>query len=233
MATAFCLSRRALTLTTGPLDKSLVSKTDPDFTGHTEFLEKKSKSKGSTMLLSSSKLKVSLVTTHLPLKKVSSLLTKEKIISTVIRTNDHLKRFTKRPRLAVCALNPHASDNGLFGDEEAQIINPAIRNLKKKRLLVSGPYPADSLFCRSSDFDAIICMYHDQGLIPLKMHHFFDAINVTLGLPFLRTSVDHGTAFDIAGKRKASHLSYENALEYAYLWAKGKAHNRNKGRKRT
>lgn len=219
-ATDFCRSKRASALVTGPLDKYWCAKITRTFTGHTEFLQKRTKSKGTTMVLAGEEITVALVTTHLALKNVSAALTKKKIIQTTERLHAYLSNFRREPKIAVCALNPHASDNGLFGDEERRTIAPALSKLKKKGLQVSGPYSADSFFHRAGDFDAVVCMYHDQGLIPLKMKHFYDAINITLGLPFLRVSVDHGTAFDIAGKKKASYTSYAHALEHAYRWAR-------------
>lgn len=217
-AVTFCLKEKIPALVTGPIDKFLCSKIDKTFRGHTEFLQKKTKANGSTMLMVSNQMKVALVTTHLALKDVPHQITKNKIIETTLRAWEHLKFFKKQPKIALCALNPHASDHGLFGNEEKKIILPALRWLQKKIPHISGPYPADSLFYKAKTFDVIICMYHDQGLIPLKLNHFLDAINVTLGLPFLRVSVDHGTAFDLAGRRKASPLSYVKSLEYAYEW---------------
>ncbi len=224
MATDFCLSGLSKTLVTGPVDKSLCAKIIPGFSGHTEFLRDRCRVSGTTMLLASDNLTVALVTTHIALKNVSKALSEEKIVSTAARTMDFLSFFSRRPRLAICALNPHASDHGLFGDEEARTILPAIRKLKRHygRAAISGPHPADTVFHRSKEFDAIICQYHDQGLIPIKTAAFYEAVNITLGLPFLRTSVDHGTAFDIAGKDRASYISFLRALEYANRWQKSR-----------
>ncbi|MDB5039103.1 MAG: 4-hydroxythreonine-4-phosphate dehydrogenase [Bacteriovoracaceae bacterium] len=219
-ATDFCIAKPSRVLVTGPLDKFLCSKADPSFRGHTEYLRDRAKASGTTMLLAGKKLKVALVTTHLPLKEVSKRLTSKEIIDTTVRTHHYFSRFVRKPRIAVLGLNPHASDHGLFGDEEKKIIKPAISRLKTLKINVEGPFSPDSFFHQASGFDAVICMYHDQGLIPLKMLHFYDAVNITLGLSFLRTSVDHGTAFDIAGKRKASNLSYTHALHTAYHFAK-------------
>jgi 4-hydroxythreonine-4-phosphate dehydrogenase len=163
---------------------------------------------------------IALVTTHIPLRQVAKFITADKIIETTNRVHQYLRNFITRPKIAVCGLNPHASDHGLFGDEENKIIAPAIRKLNRRGVQAEGPFSADSLFYRAAQYDAIICLYHDQGLIPLKMRHFFDAVNITLGLPFLRTSVDHGTAFDIAGKAEASSISYGQALEHAFRWVK-------------
>lgn len=168
------------------------------------------------MVLSGPSLTVGLVTTHIPLKEVPGKISKNKIIQTALRLNDHLKRTKKKPRLAILGLNPHASDRGLMGSEEKTLIRPAVSLLRKWGVLAEGPFSSDSFFRDTQKFDAVIAMYHDQGLIPLKMLHFFDAVNITLGLPFLRVSVDHGTAFGLAGKNQASYLSYLNALQTAY-----------------
>src|SRR5260221_26400 len=132
--------------------------------------------------------------------------------------------------MAYVDLIPDAWDGELLGRKEGRSIDPAVRELQKRGIKAFGPFSPDSFFHRASDFDAVICMYHDQGLIPLKMIHFYDAVNITLGLPFLRVSVDHGTAFDIAGKGKASSLSYENALRTAYEFAKATSGHRNSRR---
>lgn len=225
-ATDSCIQGKNAALVTGPVDKKLCSLSRKNFRGHTEYLEKRSKARGTTMLLSGPDLQVALVTTHLPIAKVSRALSEKKIVETGRRLFEHVRAFKLKPRIAVCGLNPHASDNGLIGNEESRIIIPAIKKLQK--LFGSGfegPFPADSLFHQAEKYDAIICMYHDQGLIPLKMKNFYDAVNVTLGLAFLRTSVDHGTAFDLVGTGRASHTSYLRALEYAYDWIQLKHSN--------
>jgi len=223
-ATDICLEGDADALVTGPLDKNLCSKVEPHFRGHTEYLQERCRVKGTTMMLAGKDLRVCLVTTHLAHRDVSKFLTTKKIVSSGQRTYGFIRRLKRKPIIAVCALNPHASDGGLFGDEEKRIIQPAVRTLQKEfgKDSIVGPYPADTLFALSKNYDAILCMYHDQGLIPLKMKHFYDGVNITIGLPFLRTSVDHGTAFDIAGKERASSQSFESALDYAYLWVKSK-----------
>lgn len=219
-----CLHRKAQALVTGPVDKYFCALNDQSFVGQTEFLKKLTQSNSVTMMLANSQLRVALVTTHLALRDVSQALTIEKILQTTRNLNHYLRRSISNPHIAVCALNPHASDHGLFGDEEERVLRPAIDTLKKEGLRLSGPLPADTAFCPPRKFDAYVCMYHDQALIPLKMSGFFEAINVSLGLPFLRTSVDHGTAFDIAGRGQASSLSLENALEAALEWAKSAGH---------
>ena len=206
------------TLVTGPVDKFLCSQEQADFRGQTEFLKMLDGAESATMMLSGLHLRVALVTTHLPLREVSSHLSIEKIIETTERFWNYLKVFRNDLRLAVCALNPHASDRGLFGDEEEKIIQPAIEILRNRGLEVEGPLPADSLFYKASEYDGVVCMYHDQGLIPLKMNDFYEAVNITLGLGFLRISVDHGTAFDLVGSENVSSLSYQRALEQAFAW---------------
>ncbi len=214
-----CLEGRADALVTGPIDKHYVSLSHPGFTGHTEYLQNVCKTKSSTMVLKGRTLAVALVTTHIPLKEVPAQLSTDKILVTTLETYRHFAQIKADPRIAICALNPHASDKGLFGDEEQKIIQPAVDRLTSMGLNVIGPLSPDTAFHNTKAFDAIVCMYHDQGLIPLKMKHFYDAVNITLGLPFPRVSVDHGTAFDIAGKNKASSISYLKALEYATKWA--------------
>jgi 4-hydroxythreonine-4-phosphate dehydrogenase len=170
------------------------------------------------MMLSGEHLRVALVTTHLPLNEVSQFLKEEKILSVVEITGRSLKEYFgfPNPRIAVAAFNPHGGEGGLFGEEE-NIISRAVDRARGKDWTVSGPWPADSLFHRAvqGEYDAVVCMYHDQGLIPLKLLHFDTAVNVTLGLPFIRTSVDHGVAYDIAGKGIASPRSMEEAIKMA------------------
>lgn len=212
--------RNLSALVTGPVDKYVCSLTEPQFSGQTEFLMKLSKAEGVTMVLSGPHLTVALTTTHLALREVADALSVEKISATAKRLHTYLQNFKKDPKIAVCALNPHASDNGLFGDEEEKIILPAVRQLLSEGLIIEGPLAADGLFHRSADYDGIVCMYHDQGLIPLKMRDFFEAVNISLGLPFLRVSVDHGTAFDLVGSKHVSSLSYRRSLEQALAWTK-------------
>jgi hypothetical protein len=170
------------------------------------------------MMLAGERLRVALVTTHLPLSQVSGSLSEEKILSVIEITGQGLKKFWgfRTPRIAVTAFNPHAGEGGLFGKEE-KIISRAVERARERGWGASGPWPADSLFYRAvqGEYDAVVCMYHDQGLIPLKLLHFDTAVNVTLGLPFIRTSVDHGVAYDIAGQGTASPRSMEEAIKLA------------------
>jgi len=171
------------------------------------------------MMLVGNSLRVSLVTRHIPLKDVPKRLTRGKIIQTTKNTHDALKKFfrIRRPKIAICGLNPHAGEGGVLGMEEKAIISPAVNYLRKKIKGISGPLPADTLFNKAykGEFDAVVCMYHDQALIPLKMVAFEKGVNMTLGLPFIRTSPDHGTAFDIAGKGKADPSSMIEAIKLA------------------
>jgi len=170
------------------------------------------------MMLAGDRLRVSLVTIHEPLIAVPGLLTVDKVLSTIRTTSRDLARyFTPLPRIAVAALNPHCGEEGLFGNEEQRIIAPAIALARSEGIDVHGPLSADTLFHFAIDggYDAVVCMYHDQGLIPLKLVHFDDGVNVTLGLPIIRTSVDHGTAYDLAGSGTASATSMSAAIRMA------------------
>lgn len=217
---------RGRALVTGPISKERLQAGGYPYPGHTEFLAELCQSGPVTMMLANSQLRVSLVTTHLALRKVPAALSKEKIRRAVLQTAEQLQKAwgIPKPRIDVCALNPHAGESGLFGSEELRIIEPAIRELRRAsrgRFEISGPLPADTLFAlhiaspQKGRADAVICMYHDQGLIPVKLLDFQRTVNVTLGLPIVRTSVDHGVAFDIAGKNIADPSSFEAAVELA------------------
>ncbi len=174
------------------------------FSGHTEYLAAHTNIKYFAMMLLNKKLKACLITRHIPLKDVSSNLSPEKIYKTVLLTYRSLKKlfFIREPRIAVCGLNPHASDNGILGEEENKIIRPALERLKRIIKNIDGPLPADTAALKAAQgkYDCLIAMYHDQALIPLKILGGYSGVNITLGLPFIRTSPLHGTAFDIAGK---------------------------------
>ncbi len=205
-------------LVTGPVSKEAIHGAGISFRGHTEYLAKVSGTKKFAMMLAGKRLRVSLVTTHIPHRDVSKSLSERGILDVIELTFRGIRDFFRipKPRLGVAALNPHAGEGGLFGREEA-VITRAVQKARGKGLSVSGPWPADSLFYRTvhGEFDAVICMYHDQALIPLKLLHFDTAVNITLGLPFVRTSVDHGVAFDLAGRGVASSRSMEEAIRIA------------------
>ncbi len=212
-------------IVTGPVSKEEISRSGTPFRGHTEYFAGLGGTKEFVMMLAGERLKVALVTTHLPLSEVAGSLKEEKIFSVIEVTGRGLREYFgfPAPRIAVAALNPHAGEGGLLGKEEG-IISRAVERASGRGLAVSGPWPADSLFHRAleGEFDAVVCMYHDQGLIPLKLIHFDSAVNVTLGLPFIRTSVDHGVAYDIAGKGVASARSMEEAILLAARMARVK-----------
>lgn len=206
-------------LVTAPICKESINLAGYRFSGHTEYIAAVSGNKDVVMFLANSMLKVSLVTRHIPLKDVARSLNISGVYKTIMTTAAELRALfnIKNPRLAVCGLNPHASDNGLIGDEEKKIIIPAIKRSRKQGVLALGPFPSDTLFQKAikGDYDAVICMYHDQGLIPLKIAGFNQAVNITLGLPFVRTSPAHGTGFDIAAKGIADPNSFIEAVKLA------------------
>jgi 4-hydroxythreonine-4-phosphate dehydrogenase len=218
-AVHWALEDKVAAVVTCPINKGAMALAGYTYPGHTELLAEMTKAAEYAMMLAGEKLKVVLVTIHLPLKDVPGILTSAKILSAIRLSNSALKQFfgKKEPRLAVAALNPHSGESGLFGKEEQEIIEPAVYEARKQGIDVSGPSAADSLFFYAARgaCDTVICMYHDQGLIPLKLLHFEDAVNVTLGLPIIRTSVDHGTAYDIAGTGKANPESLINAIKLA------------------
>jgi len=203
-------------ITTCPINKKSLHLAGHLFPGHTELLGQLTNSKEPTLMMESNSMRVVLVTTHLPLDQVKSQISKEKVLQTIRTTHDWLKKYvTEIPRVSVVGLNPHCGDGGIFGKEETEFILPALKLAQKEGIQVSGPYPADALFARgvSDKYDAVICMYHDQGMIPVKMNGM--GVNITLGLPILRTSVDHGTAYDIVGENKASADNLKLALKTA------------------
>ena len=204
---------------TAPINKSVLKQASFAFPGHTEFLQDLTGARRTVMMLAGATLRVSLVTIHCALADVPKRLNIDLVAETIIITHEALaKDFDiRQPRLAVAGLNPHAGDGGLFGDEEERIIGPAVSRCRQQGLDVRGPLPPDIVYYQAhqGEFDAVVSMYHDQGLIPLKLLHFQDAINITLGLSIVRTSVDHGTAYDIAGTGRASPKSLFAALDLA------------------
>jgi 4-hydroxythreonine-4-phosphate dehydrogenase len=190
-------------LVTAPISKEAINKAGFKYSGHTEYFLKKTGVKEAVMLLLNNKLKFSLVTRHLPIEKVPKALTKEKLYNNILTTYESLKNIfgIKKPRLVVCGLNPHASDNGVIGREENRIIKPVLKKLRDElKLNIDGPLSADAAVAsaKEGNYDCVIAMYHDQALIPLKLTDGDSGVNMTLGLPFIRTSPLHGTAFDIA-----------------------------------
>jgi len=215
---AASLARRGVVdaIVTAPVNKTAIRLVDRKFIGHTEYLAGKAKSRRFAMMFVSPRLNVTLATIHVPLKKVSGLLSRKSILEKILLTNEMLKRglAIEKPRIAVCALNPHG---GECGDEEAKVIAPAVQAACRKGINASGPFSADLLFHAAfhGRYDALISMYHDQALTAFKLVAFHDGVNVTLGLPYTRTSPDHGTAFDIAYQGKADPSSMLAALRLA------------------
>ncbi len=212
-----CLAGHCDALVTGPVHKGVINDAGTPFTGQTEFIAKQCGNNTPVMMLAAETLRVALLTTHLPLCQVPQQITKERISQVVnILQHDLIQRFKiPSPRILVCGLNPHAGENGHLGREEIDVIIPALDALREEGVDVQGPLPADTLFTPHylEKADAILAMYHDQGLAPLKALAFGKAINITLGLPIIRTSVDHGTALDLAGTGQANPSSLRCALE--------------------
>jgi 4-hydroxythreonine-4-phosphate dehydrogenase len=218
-----CIGGDAAGMVTAPINKQALQAAGAHFPGHTELLADRCKVDEVVMMLAGERLRVCLVTTHCALREVPQRLTAQRILATIRIASASLERQfgLRQPRLAVLALNPHAGEGGLFGDEEARQIVPAIETARGEGINASGPHSADTLFwfAAQGQYDAVICMYHDQGLIPLKLLHFDDGVNVTLGLPIVRTSVDHGTAYDLAGTGQASPASMIAAVKMAAMMA--------------
>ncbi|WP_243374281.1 4-hydroxythreonine-4-phosphate dehydrogenase PdxA [Geotalea sp. SG265] len=217
-AARLCLSGHVDAMATAPINKEAMNAAGHHYPGHTELLAELTGTKDFVMMLAGSKLRVSLVTIHEALAEVPRLVTFDKVLATIRTTHrDMVRYFMPRPRLAVLALNPHCGEGGMFGKEDEQIIRPAVEAAREEGIDAIGPLSADTLFhlAIKGDYDAVVCMYHDQGLIPLKLLHFDDGVNVTLGLPIIRTSVDHGTAYNLAGKGVASADSMVAAITMA------------------
>jgi len=212
-------NKKAGVLVTAPVNKEAINKSGIFFQGHTEYLAKEANVKKFAMMLCGGPLKVTTVTRHIPLKKVPLEITQAKIIEAAGLTDLYLKKYfgIKKPRIGVCGLNPHCGEGGKIGTEEQDIIMPAVKKAKGAIAGIRGPIPGDAIFYMAycGKLDAVISMYHDQGLGPLKMVAFEKGVNVTLGLPFIRTSPDHGTAYDIAGKGIADPGSMKEAIKLA------------------
>ena len=225
------LAGRLDAVATAPINKQSIAMAGSRFAGHTDMLAALTGAERAVMMLVGGPLRVALVTHHIPLSQVPMAIAPEEIVATARVVANGLRRFfgIAEPRVAVCGLNPHASDGSRFGDEELRLIEPAVVELRHGGLAVKGPLPPDTCFVRAArgEFDAVIAMYHDQGLIPLKLLAFESAVNVTLGLPIIRTSVDHGTAYDIAGRGVANPTSMIEAILLAARMATARRTTKN------
>ena len=215
----FALKRKISCFVTNPIEKNIIRQKKKNFDGHTHYIANMVSTKIPVMMLSSPEINVVPITQHISLKKAIKEITQKRIIETTIITNQYLKKYfgIKEPKIALAALNPHASENGAFGNEEKKIIKPSIKKIRLKVVNAKGPYPVDTIFNENirKQFDVIICMYHDQATMPIKILDFKNGVNLTLGMPIIRTSPDHGTALDIAGKGKASEKSLYAAIKKA------------------
>lgn len=214
-----CRNRQLSALVTGPVHKSVINDAGIPFSGHTEYLAEKTATEKVVMMLATAGLRVALATTHLPLKDVSAAITTAELtqVITILHRDLQHQFGIKAPRIYVCGLNPHAGEGGHLGREEIDVIEPVLNSLRQQGMNLIGPLPADTLFTPKylDNADAVLAMYHDQGLPVLKYKGFGQAVNITLGLPIIRTSVDHGTALDLAGTGKADLGSLRTALRYA------------------
>jgi 4-hydroxythreonine-4-phosphate dehydrogenase len=211
------LQKRIDALVTLPINKEAIRNKLKGFSGHTGYIANMCNTSNYTMMLVSEKLIVTHVSTHVSLKEAINGVKKERILDVIRLTDTALKKLGKSPKIAVAGLNPHAGENNAFGSEDSKEIAPAVQMASDAGMDVSGPVPADTVFykAKKGEFNAVVCMYHDQGHIPIKLLDFESAVNVTLGLPIVRTSVDHGTAFDIAYQGIASTSSFCNAYKLA------------------
>lgn len=222
-AASLCLNRTVAAMVTAPINKAAMNRAGHNYPGHTELLAELTGTEEFVMMLAGTRLRVTLVTIHEAISAVPDLITYNKVLSTITTTHRDVARFfCQNPRIAVLSLNPHAGEGEMFGDHESRVILPAIDEARRRGINATGPHSADTLFhfAARGEYDAVVCMYHDQGLIPLKLLHFDDGVNITLGLPIIRTSVDHGTAYNIAGKGIASAESLRAAIQTAAKMAK-------------
>ncbi|HWO42838.1 MAG TPA: 4-hydroxythreonine-4-phosphate dehydrogenase PdxA [Candidatus Eisenbacteria bacterium] len=230
VAAKLALSKVADAIATAPINKSILMRAGYPYPGHTELLAELSRTPQCRMMLIGGKLRVVPVTGHIGLKRVPQSLTRANIRLTFELADRALRELfgIRRPRIAAAALNPHAGEEGIFGREESDVIAPAVRAAKRQGIEACGPLPADSLFHHAARgaYDAVVCMYHDQALIPLKLHDFHGGVALTLGPPFIRTSVDHGTAYDIAGTGKADESSMREAIVLAAHLARTRSQRR-------
>jgi 4-hydroxythreonine-4-phosphate dehydrogenase len=217
VATEMCLHGEADAIVTAPLNKEAVTLTGRSFSGHTEYIAQLCGATESRMLLCSEKLSTIHVTTHMPLRRACEM-DSARVLRTIELGNEAMRLLGfARPRIAVCGLNPHAGEHGLFGDEDARVIAPAIEEARGRGMECSGPHAGDTIFLLASRgaYDLVVAMYHDQGHIPMKLIDFEGTVNISVGIPIIRTSVDHGTAFDIAGKGRADPRSMKQAMRIA------------------
>jgi 4-hydroxythreonine-4-phosphate dehydrogenase len=218
LATNDALAGTVAGVVTMPMNKEATQLSDPAFVGHTEFIAALCGATRVTMMLTNGPLAVTHVSTHCSLREAIERVNSARVLDVIELTHETLSRFLLQPRIAVCGLNPHAGEHGLFGTEDMDHVAPGIGEATRRGIDASGPHPADTVFFQAvhrQAYDAIVCMYHDQGHGPMKLLAFEDAVNVTLGLPIIRTSVDHGTAFDIAWQGTAFTGSLHHALDYA------------------
>ncbi len=212
-----CINQQTQAMVTAPVSKEAIEMTGIYFHGHTEWISQRCGNYDEMMMMSSDKLNVGYVTTHLPLKELSNVIDQKLVFKRIQTLHNFLIDSNQNTKIAICGLNPHAGENGVLGNEEIQSIIPAIQKARVHNIDCEGPFPADTLFIESqrNKYGAILAMYHDQGGIPFKMLAFDHGVNHTLGLPIIRTSVDHGTAWDIAWKGSASAMSLEAAIDMA------------------
>ena len=223
------LQKRIRAVVTAPINKEALRLADIHYPGHTEILADFSGTKDFAMMLMNNDLRIILVTIHVSLREAIEQLTVESELTVIRLAHRAMTQLgIARPRIAVAGLNPHAGEHGLFGSEDEAIIKPAIQQAQAEGIEVSGPWPGDTVFmhARQGRFDIVVAQYHDQGLIPVKYLGVDEGVNITVGLPFVRTSVDHGTAFDIAGTGKASHASLRVAVEHAALLTRSLSNSR-------
>jgi len=222
-AVGWALAGEVAGLVTGPINKEAIGLAGSPFPGHTELLANRAGSRRARMMMVGGGLRVTLVTTHVALRRLPALLSTERIRETIEVTDEALRRWfaVEHPRIGLCGLNPHAGEGGRFGSEDLNLVAPAAEEARKKGVNCEGPLPSDTLFyhARRGRYDAVVALYHDQGLIPVKLLAFEEAVNVTLGLPFIRTSVDHGTAYDIVQQGVASPRSLLEAVKLAARFA--------------
>jgi 4-hydroxythreonine-4-phosphate dehydrogenase len=228
-AVGLCAKVQADAMVTAPVSKEALNLAGYNFPGQTEMIALLSRSQRVAMMLVSKSMRVGLVTIHVGIKSIPEHLSKEKIVEKINIVNDSLKKDfrIKKPHIAVLALNPHAGEKGLMGTEDDELVGPAIQEVKSSGIDVQGPFSADAFFGKQShkEFDAVVAMYHDQGLIPLKMSSFGKGVNFSAGLNIVRTSPDHGTAYDIAGKGIASVSSMIEAIKLAVTISGNSRHN--------